>query len=138
MCLQCISKAETVLNDAVPGYTLMVATLDTDHWRKGEWGLVNSNDPDFIWSGDPLINPIMFMTEKELEQVPKTDPLWDAVSLCDQRVEEIEKRFRAAPMIGYKFVQACLRAGYDPNVHGERIVLWFIDHVARKIAEKKR
>ena len=37
-------------------------------------------------------------------------------------------------MTGYRFVQACIEAGYNPEVDGTRVVSWFTNHVARKMA----
>lgn len=55
MCMQCCTKSELYGTggdcEVLPGWYLVRATVTAYGWNAGEWGLVRSNDPDFIWSG---------------------------------------------------------------------------------------
>ena len=56
MCIQCCAKSELYGTEedceVLPGWYLVRATVTVDGWNAGEWGLVRSNTPDFIWAGE--------------------------------------------------------------------------------------
>ena len=53
--MQCCTKSALYGTEddceVLPGWYLVRATVSNDGWNAGEWGLVRSNDPDFIWDG---------------------------------------------------------------------------------------
>lgn len=56
MCMQCCTDAVVYATkddrEVLPGWYLTQAQKDYfDDWKTGEWGLVQCNDPDFIWAG---------------------------------------------------------------------------------------
>ena len=67
MCLQCSTKAQVVLEEVIPGYTLMAATNDVPKWRKSQYGLVKRDGPDFVWSGEPILDLTDGMTDEQVD-----------------------------------------------------------------------
>jgi len=138
MCLQCSAKARVVVKDIIPGYTLMRATKGCEKivgapaWPKGWYGLVQCNDPDFIWEGKPIADPTEGLTGDQINALPEA-PFSRFHYLC----EAIEKQFVTDPMTGYQFVQACKKAGYKPKRDGLNVVMWFVGYAGKKLKEKK-
>ena len=138
MCSQCVSEAELLMDEVLPGYALMLARKDSEHWASGQYALVEKNDPDFIWSGDPLVNPLEGLSDQEVNALEKNGDPWRNFESYANRVDEIEHQFRVGPFVGYKFVRSCRDDGYDPGKHGERVLFWFVDHIARKLKRNAR
>ena len=69
MCLQCVTDAVIIKNGIIPGYTLMKAAKSCDEWKEGQYGLVNSNDPDFIWD-NPGPDPTADMNDEQIDNLP--------------------------------------------------------------------
>ena len=57
MCLQCMANAKTIIEDVIPGYTLVQATKDARGFRRGQYGLVQCNDP--VLSGMAVRSPTL-------------------------------------------------------------------------------
>jgi hypothetical protein len=127
MCLQCCTDAVVIKKDILPGYVLVRASKDCDIWKEGQFGLVQENDPDFIWD-NPGPNPLDGMTDNEINDCPPEK--WKESVLWMKKVELIEKEFETDPMMGYQFVTACRLAGYDPEKEGYNVVMWFIHFAA--------
>jgi hypothetical protein len=74
MCEQC--NAETVMyvkpntNYVLPGYFLVRATKDGRIMKKDDWGLVQCNDPDFIWSITPVCDPDDGLSDEQVDELP--------------------------------------------------------------------
>lgn len=94
MCLQCLVDAEVVSEDFLPGYYLMVAKKDHEEWNMTEYGLVEVNDPTFIFS-IPEKNNCNSM-EKLREEL-------DGYCSIDS---------------AYNLVRAAKKVGYRPKTHG--------------------
>ena len=71
--------------EVIPGIFLVRATRDEgpddDDIKKGDWGLVRSNSPDFVWSQTPEKDPEFGLSEEEInaqtkEQIQKNRE-WD-------------------------------------------------------------
>jgi hypothetical protein len=137
MCLQCTAEARILLEHAIPGYALMVATKDTEEWHTGQYGLVHINDPDFIWTGDPLIDPTEEVSDEEWDALSNDDPRRFAFDRLVDLVESMKPCFKTDPMTGFSFIQACMQDGYTPALHGRVVLYWFIDHIARKLEANK-
>jgi hypothetical protein len=71
MCEQCSAKTVYYVhedtNNVLPGYILVRATQDGWEMKKDDWGLVKSNDPDFIWSTTPVCDPDDGLTDEQIE-----------------------------------------------------------------------
>jgi len=141
MCLQCVTEAEnfgTKENfEIVPGWCLMRATKDDpfEAWKKGQFGLVQINDPDVIFSIAPMKQPKREDFDSE-EDFDKADEAFidEAIELADRLVLDC--------MTGYTFVTAAIKVGFDPKTtHKEKtydknnleFCLWFLDRIANWI-----
>ena len=139
MCLQCLTKSKVIVKEILPGYCLQKATVGHAEWPKGYYGLVRINDPDFIWKGEPLEDPLYNMPDSEVDALPNKSLLLKKNREYFDRVEQIEKHLvtsmgeRLDIMAMYALVKACKKIGYKEKVHGYRVVAWLSHHMALKI-----
>jgi hypothetical protein len=136
MCLQCVTEAETVLDDPILGYILMVAKRDSEEWPAGHYGLVKCNDPDFIWEGKPLLDPLEGMDDDAIDALADDSEEWAGYERFMDFVEKIRPVFNTDPYTGHQFVRACEASGYKWKQDGD-VVMWFIDHIARKMEKNE-
>jgi hypothetical protein len=73
-------------------------------WLKGEWALIECNDPTFTWWTTPVFG------------VESTD--------------EFHETFNCDPRTGHTFFEACLKAGYTK---GEWFTEWLYNYLAEWI-----
>lgn len=134
MCLECVTEAETLIEDIIPGYRLTVAMKDAEDWPKGYYGLVRGNDPDFVWPPDDYIDPFSGMTDEEIEAADEKapDPRWQEWYDFASFIARIRDRFNTHPIIGWHFINACQECGYDHYYDGD-VIYWFIDRVNRRL-----
>ncbi|WP_126223284.1 hypothetical protein [Burkholderia ambifaria] len=132
MCEQCTAKAEMVVDNVVPGFHLMVATAGSHHWRKGWFGLVEQNDPSFVFEGPLLQDPTWGWSDDAINAM--STAIQAALEHFHNRVEEFESALEADPMTGYRLVSACLQAGYRPREDGS-LQYWLMHHMATKAAQ---
>jgi len=134
MCLQCTTNAILVKENIIPGYNLMESQVGHIDWPGGLYGLVRSNDPDFVLY-DLLSDPTNDMSDNEIAALADDDPRWiqheEHTRLCFDEA----KRFVCDPMKGYSFVNACIQAGYKPQEHGSNVIMWFVDYAARQVGK---
>lgn len=150
MCLQCTVNAKALVRNIIPGYSLMISMKDNAEWPKGWYGLVSCNDPDFVWEQKPLVDPWVGLTDEQIDACSKKQQReWLKFA---QTADKIAKAMRVHPEVGWRFVEACRKAGFgerapkDPskishNVFKEEIysgcpVYWFVNHAARKMKKK--
>jgi len=137
MCLQCMAKAKIVVEEVLPGYQLMIATEGHEDWPKDHYGLVQCNDPDFVWGGAPMLDPLFYLTDEQQEAFSDDDPIWDKTDELFKLVEKMEPSFVCDPIVGYQLVQACKKAGYDEEKHGLKVLCWLVHHMAEKMGQIK-
>lgn len=119
MCLQCVVEAEEVVRDIVSGYSLYVATNDTepDDWPKGWYGLVQINDPDFVfpcdfYGSDGIDGQLPGGSSKALDY------------------------FYMTPFHGHRFIEACKASGWEGHdVHGHP-ELWFLERAKKMFLQE--
>lgn len=130
MCEQCLTNAEVVLKDPLPGYTLMRARKGSESWPEGWYGLVQSNDPDFVFPGELLLDPLADVPDEDFEMMlAAVEPQYDAYLAA---VEGLKKPLQSLPAIlGYELVVACQRKGYSIEAHGTELAFWLMNHLAR-------
>jgi hypothetical protein len=126
MCSQCLTKSvsygEILPSEASYRWFLHKATKDEyageeDCWKAGQWGLIQVNDPSFIYPGefyDSKVNE-----EKHFENLDLLDKALDSMDV----------------MTSHQFVESCIQGGYNPAKHGSRISSWFMDRIARHLEE---
>lgn len=94
--------------------------------QKGQWGLVESDDPSFIWTPTPAIDPTAGKTDAELDA---DHSLWEGFDKFTEVAAQFEEELVARPSIGWKLYEAALKAGYDRAKHG-RFAYWLFDFLA--------
>lgn len=114
-----MTHAELVIQDIIPGYILTRAKIDyivegQTIWPAGYYGVVFCNDPEFVFP--------------ELPAPPGDD---DAPNEFDTIVRQVEE-FGFTMDQGYRFVCACIQAGYNPQEDGV-VMYWFLEHVYKKL-----
>ena len=114
MCEQCV--AQTVLyGEVVPGFYLVRATVDGGTMKAGDWGLVECNDPFFIWSGEIIADPTEGMTDEEMNAIDNDDAVHNALE--DRFTDGFEPiRFMDTPVsVGWRLIHGAIAQGYDPH-----------------------
>lgn len=121
MCEMCQAKTESYLSP-IPGWTLVRATVDGDMMKAGEWGLVRSNDPEFIWSTSPWSEP------PENSNKDREDAWFDdAIKFNDELVSN--------PEVGYNIVSASLKVGFNPVE--QRFGFWLFGFLGQWVENHK-
>ncbi len=128
MCLQCSTDAVSYDKQVIPGWYLMRATKDAwdkepKEWRKDEWGLIKMNDPAFVWTKTPAVDPLFDVPDDKLDNHSFDTPEYKAFNdaVCD-----LEDAMQVDPMTGYNLITAAKTDGYDPDVHGYRFSSWLV------------
>ena len=130
MCEQC--NAKTIIyvkentNYVLPGYILVRATQDGREMKKGDWGLVDCNDPDFIWSVTPVCDPDDELTDEQIDALPED---------CYQAYEKASKNLHDALDKGCfdycaRLGEAMRKAGWNPDNDGIG-AFWLCNHIAK-------
>lgn len=74
MCEQCSAATEIYVigdqSEVLPGWCLVRATQDGNFMKKGDWGLVESDVPTFIFSQTPTPNKFWGLPDEELDLLP--------------------------------------------------------------------
>lgn len=131
MCLQCITAAEYVNQDCheiLPGWVLMRSTNDhaPDDWPAGSLGLIECNDPTFVFNGEIVPDPCPGGTDEEYESVDD--------SLFDSHVASLNmvlKSLNADPMSCWRLVEAARQVGFRPEkAYSPEFALWLMDRMA--------
>lgn len=134
MCKQCLANAVVIKGNIVPGFTLMKATTFTDGWAAGQYGLVESDDPTFIFSGPILADPLAGIPGDELVKIPSEDPRWSKSLDHMCYAGSIMQNFNTDPVTGWRLVQACILAGFNPQDDGD-VMYWLVNHMATQLPE---
>lgn len=126
MCEQC--TASTIrLATPIPGYALLYATQKGDMMKPGDYGLVESNDPTYVFS-KPTPDPVT-------DHDDDNDPGWDEFfNTWVPNVEIFEECLKGPPEAGYRLTEACKKAGYDIQNDG-RLAFWLFDHLGKCIEQ---
>lgn len=120
MCEQCCADTETI-GDVLPGISLVRARKQGSKMKPGDWGLVEGNDPFFIWSGEIVPDPFENLTDDEInactdEQEAEFDRWGDAY--------EPFRFMECDPRIGYEMISEAIELGYDPKEGSVNYWLW--------------
>ena len=131
MCEQCSAEVD---GWAYPldGWVLIRATKDGFFMKKGEWGLLRSNDPDFIWEETPTLDPTEGLTDEELDKA--SVELQDAEDNFTRAAQKFEDDLQGYPASGWELYNAALKAGYDKAKHG-RFAFWVFNHLAKHLRD---
>jgi len=148
MCMCCSAKARTIKKDILPGYDLVIATVDVVaysselsvmtregvglSWPKGWYALQRWNDPDIIFEHKPAPDPLQ-LGKLSANTHPKEFEAWKKWA---ENAEITEKSLTLPAYVGYLFVRACKKAGYR-NRDG-RLSFWLVDYLGRQLKRKAR
>jgi hypothetical protein len=126
MCEQCSAEVDDY-GHPLDGWMLCQATRDAD-MKKGQWGLVECNDPTYVWTQKPMIDPLMgAITDDDWAkvtdiQMAESEIFEDAVALfSEELVADIES--------AHHLFESGLKAGYKKE-HG-RFESWLFNHLAQ-------
>lgn len=158
MCEQCEAQALMWNGEVVPGYRLIQAQKDGMYMKAGWYGLVECNDPDFIFSANPTKEPCADLSDEAWEQISaemqQAEDDWiDKVHefehqlTIDPRYYETGKKADGtpwkSPYVGvdirtsYQLYRACLKAGYHPHKHGSNVYAWLFHRIAEHMEQEK-
>ena len=130
MCQQCITEAEDVTTNLLPGYTLMRARVGSTEWPAGWFGLVRQNDPDFVFPGPLTVDPFAGLSDEEINA--RADELAPADAVFDAAVRGLQAPLATMHAVaGYELVTACQLAGYDIARDGTEIAYWLMHYLAK-------
>jgi hypothetical protein len=102
MCEQCLCNP-IYFGQPFEGFTLARARVHGNDWKKGQWALIECNDPTFVWYDTPVIDGEW------------SEEFWDA--------------FDCTPSVGHKLYEACLKVGYNRETDGF-FIAWLYDYLA--------
>lgn len=103
MCEQCLVNPIS-FGSPLEGYTLMRARRTGNDWAKGEWALIECNDPTFTWWTTPVLGKKPYS-------------------------KEFDNAFNCDPISGHNLYEACVKAGFE----GGWITNWLYQYLAEWI-----
>ena len=128
MCQQCTTNAIS-FGEVIPGWFLMRARRDGNTWKRGQWGLVWSNDPSFTWTTTPTPSPVFGMTDNEEEAwFEANEGTPEMARMMAMAPAEFRGVFECDPLTGYGLVTAAMERGYDPDKSGD-FAYWLFDRI---------
>lgn len=116
MCEQCSAETETICEDLLPGWALVVATKDGDMMKAGDYGLIEINDPTFIISKDfkPVPDFTYDMSDEEFDNLSEDEyTRWVDISMV---YRNIGLDLMCDPETGHRLVSDGAKAGYELNL----------------------
>jgi hypothetical protein len=138
MCEQCVAKTETFL-DPIPNWWLVRATDDGHVMKKGEWGLVQCNDPDFVWTVTPKVDPLSGLSEEEINELSNDDPAWKDFEDWSEKsrifLSELQQNFVHDVSVYWNLIEAAREKGYDPDK--DVFAFWFFNYLGYYLEGKK-
>jgi len=125
MCEQCTAQTKTY-GEVLPHWWLVQATKDGNEMKAGDFGLVQCNDPDYIWPENlaPRKDPAFGFTDEQFDNMTEeTGQEWDDFQ---EYVEKLGKHFNSDPMTGYYLVESAKTAGWKPEEY--RFLMGWLSH----------
>jgi hypothetical protein len=132
MCEQCLTNPIS-FGDPLEGWVLMRARRDGNDWMKGEWALIECNDPTFRWTMTPVPSPTFGITEAEedawFEAHPEEEDTHLDKLISEGFYKDFEKHFENGSLMdGYNLISAAIKKGYDKKRHGD-FKWWLFDYL---------
>lgn len=124
MCEQCLAQAKSIKAEVLPGFSLMQATVGSENWPAGWYGLVECNDPMLVFPGPLAKEPPAAAVYSDDDDA--------AYTAFSEAVERLKAQLLLPAMDGYLLIQACSEAGYRINVDGEP-AFWLMNHLANQV-----
>lgn len=146
MCEQCLAKTdywELFPGDPVKpndqnqksftnnGWALVRATQDGSYMMKGDWGLVRVNDPDVIFTTDPMVDPSQNMSDEEVNALSNEE--YHKVDSFYVKLSEFREELEMSPGVGHHLVEKAKQNGYDGSTNFE---YWLFTKLGELIQSK--
>jgi len=117
-CEMCFQNAEYI-GEIFEGHDLIL--------HEGTYKVIKSHDEIFRFQSIPIKNPCDKMTDEEIDIFYRTIPNLD--DTYTQYCEEFRKTFRFHPQTGKDIVDACVKAGFNPENDGW-LEYWIVHRAA--------
>lgn len=134
MCEQCSAACDEYGQDTfIPGFYLSRATRDGLWMKTGDWGIVESNDPSFIFQTTPIKDPEAGMTDEQIEALPKEafekfdEFVTISAKIAEEMADSVNGEF-AIDQFGRLYTAMC-QAGFNPETDG-RASMWLCHRLA--------
>ncbi len=126
MCEQCLVNP-VYFGEPLPGFFLARARRDGNDWKKGDWGLIQCNDPTFYWTQTPTSNPTFGMNDTELDKFMSYDLTDDQKARIyhSNISDEFYNAFYCDPQTGHDLVEAAKQVGYESR----SFIPWLFDYL---------
>lgn len=135
MCDACFANETILIESIIPGFTLTKYSKDYGQIKAGSMGLVEINEPTFMWPKELIvIDPLFGINENEISE---DDPRWIGCSGFYHAAHEFSVCLTCHPMAGYRLVNACMEAGYNIEEHGYSVSFWLLGYIASRLEELK-
>jgi hypothetical protein len=129
MCEQCSAETKSY-GEVVPGWSLHQATKDGNFMKKGDFGLINYNDPSIIWPGHlvPIKDPSFEMTPEQLDLMTEEQDIkfYEFHNL----IYSLRPFFECDPVSGYSIIYSMLQSGFNPEKHKWMYLDWLVHKMA--------
>jgi hypothetical protein len=132
MCLQCSAKSISY-GTALEGFVLQRATEDAwDEWKKDQFGLVECNDPTFVFRVAPMREPYGGLSDDEVDAVPLDSPLHAQQDAFYKVGRQFREDLCASlnPDGIHRLIESGRKQGYDRDQHGS-FEFWLSDFLAK-------
>lgn len=131
MCEQCVAQT-AYYGEPLKDIGLFRATQDGSIMKKGQWGLIEINDPFVVWTSTPRPDPMKNLSDEELEKLPNDATIWELEDDWMDFIKEFEEALTLTPELGYKLVAASLEKGFKED---QRFSMWFFDYLGMWLKE---
>jgi hypothetical protein len=133
--MQCLAESYGIC-EILKGWFLVRAQKDYEDedfpWKAGELALGRCNDPDFIFSCEPIKDPIFYMTKEQ------EDNYYNNLSSKEEKlIDDIYKKLvllnnslSCHPRVGYNLMSAAINAGYKKQ---EDFDFWLLQKMAEAV-----
>ena len=130
MCEQCCAKTESY-GEVFPGWVLVRATVNGMEMRAGQWGLVQFDDPLFIWTETPTI--LIDRTQLFKEDTPEYDEAVNEWLAWTDKATAFGRFFHISADLGWHLVESAREKGYsiDLGPFNE----WFFNYLGEWIRD---
>lgn len=135
MCDACFADEKILIENIISGFTLTQYGKSYRQIKAGSMGLVEENEPTFCWPEELVIPVPLFGINAD--EVPEDDARWIGYSAFYHAAHEFGMCLICSPMVGYRLVSACMKAGYNIEEHGYSVPFWLLGYIASRLEELK-
>jgi hypothetical protein len=138
MCEQCITKCLYYDGLFLNTYKVIKAQEDGNMMKKGDYGLVRCNDPDFVFSVEPTCPLIsMEISDDDINAILEDDPVWEKDwewETTKAEVFDTELLQTNDLMIYFILVKAAYDCGY--KIEYGYVSRWILEKLAKFLEGK--